>query len=82
LQSQALVLPIYARSAVEPRLTLTLPVIIQSRFIALHFEGSQKCACFEEACQNGSEMEMPIRAVLQHAHHLIQVYWSPAEDEI
>ncbi|ATO56921.1 6-phosphogluconolactonase [Bartonella sp. 1-1C] len=82
LQSQALVLPIYARSAIEPRLTLTLPVIIQSRFIALHFEGVQKYACFEEACQNGSEMEMPIRAVLQHARHLIQVYCSPAEDEI
>ncbi|OPB31176.1 6-phosphogluconolactonase [Bartonella sp. AR 15-3] len=82
LQSQALVLPIYAKSVAEPRLTLTLPVIIQSRFIALHFEGFQKYACFEEACRNGSKMEMPIRAVLHHAQHLVQVYWSPAENEV
>ncbi|WP_455482170.1 6-phosphogluconolactonase [Bartonella sp. B35(2025)] len=82
LQTQALVLPIHAKSALEPRLTLTLPVIIQSRSIILHFEGLQKRDCFEEVCRDESEIEMPIRAVLRHAHHLVQVYWSPAENEI
>ncbi|WP_336288561.1 MULTISPECIES: 6-phosphogluconolactonase [unclassified Bartonella] len=82
LQTQALVLPIHAKSALEPRLTLTLPVIMQSRCIILHFEGFQKRDCFEAVCQEGSEMEMTVRAVLRHAHHLVQVYWSPSENEI
>ncbi|EJF82761.1 6-phosphogluconolactonase [Bartonella rattimassiliensis] len=82
LQTQALVLPLHAKSAVEPRLSLTLPVIMQSRCIILHFEGFQKRDCFEEACQDGSEIEMPVRAILRHSTHLVQVYWSPAGDEI
>ncbi|WP_455475077.1 6-phosphogluconolactonase [Bartonella sp. B30(2025)] len=82
LQTQALVLPIHAKSTLERRLTLTLPVIVQSRFIVLHFEGFKKRDCFEIACQDGPEMEMPVRAVLRNAHHLVQVYWSPAENEI
>ncbi|AFR26013.1 6-phosphogluconolactonase [Bartonella quintana] len=82
LQTQALVLPLHAKSALEPRLTLTLPVIMQSRCIILHFEGFQKRDCFEKICQDGPEMEMPVRAVLRNAHHLIQVYWSPEENEI
>ncbi|UNE54674.1 6-phosphogluconolactonase [Bartonella machadoae] len=82
LHTQALVLPLHAKSAQEPRLTLTLPVIMQSRCILLHFEGLQKRDCFEVVCQEGSEMEMPIRAVLRNAHHLVQVYWSPSENEI
>ncbi|WP_336294736.1 6-phosphogluconolactonase [Bartonella sp. CB169] len=82
LQTQAIVLPIHAKSAVEPRLTLTLPVIMQSRFIVLHFEGFQKRDCFEEVCRGESETEMPVRAVLRNAHHFVQVYWSPAENEI
>ncbi|WP_375616357.1 MULTISPECIES: 6-phosphogluconolactonase [unclassified Bartonella] len=82
LRTQALVLPLHAKSAVEPRLSLTLPVIMQSRCIILHFEGFQKRDCFEEACQDGAETEMPIRAILRNSPHLVQVYWSPAENEI
>ncbi|WP_208437901.1 6-phosphogluconolactonase [Bartonella taylorii] len=82
LRTRALVLPLHAKSALEPRLTLTLPVIIQSRCIILHFEGFKKRDFFEVVCQDGSEMEMPVRAVLRNAHHLVQVYWSPEENEI
>ncbi|WP_332065405.1 6-phosphogluconolactonase [Bartonella sp. CB189] len=82
LRTRALVLPIHAKSAPEPRLTLTLPIILQARYIVLHFEGLQKRDCFEEVCQDGSEMQMPVRAILRYAHHLLQVYWSPAENKI
>ncbi|WP_039758043.1 6-phosphogluconolactonase, partial [Bartonella queenslandensis] len=82
LRTQALVLPFHSKSAIEPRLSLTLPVIIQSRCIILHFEGFQKRDCFEEACQGGAEIEMPVRAILRNSPHLMQVYWSPAENEI
>lgn len=40
---------------------------MQSRCIILHFEGFQKRDCFEEACQDGSEIEMPIRAILRNS---------------
>lgn len=82
LRTQALVLPLHSKSAIEPRLSLTLPVIMQSRCIILHFEGFQKRDCFEEACQDGAEIEMPVRAILRNSPHLMQVYWSPAENEI
>lgn len=55
---------------------------MQSRCIILHIEGFQKRDCFEKACQDGSEIEMPIRAILRNSPHLVQVYWSPAENEI
>lgn len=80
-QSRALVLPIHARGVGEPRLTLTLPVISQARFIALQLEGHGKLASFDQALQDGPELDMPIRAVLKHAVHPLQVYWSPAEGD-
>lgn len=79
--SRAFVLPIHAKGAAEPRLTLTLPVIMQSRFVALHLEGHGKLASFEQALQDGVEAEMPIRAVLRHSVNPVHVYWSPIEGD-
>jgi len=77
-ESRALVLPIHAKSAAEPRLTMTLPVLVSARFIALHIEGETKLAVFEQALMPGEDCDMPIRAVLKNASHPVQVYWSPA----
>ncbi|MCT6871044.1 MAG: 6-phosphogluconolactonase [Bartonella sp.] len=78
---RALVLPIHAKGLTEARLTLTLPIIAQSRFIALHLEGREKLEVFEQALQDGPEKELPIRAVLRHSLHPIQVYWAPNEED-
>lgn len=75
--SQALVLPIHAKKITEPRLTMTLPVLTSARFIALHLEGQPKLDSLTKALQTGDELAMPIRAVLSHAAHPVQVYWSP-----
>lgn len=80
-QSRALVLPIHARGLKEARLTLTLPVIAEARFIALHIEGREKLDVFERALEDGPIEELPIRAVLKNTRHPIQVYWSPNEEE-
>lgn len=80
-QSRALVLPIHAKGLTEARLTLTLPVIVQSRFIALHLEGKEKLEVFERALEEGPEQEMPIRAVLKHTLHPVQVYWAMNEED-
>ena len=79
-ESRALVLPIHARGLKEARLTLTLPVIAEARFIALHIEGQDKLNVFERALEDGPIAELPIRAVLKYTRHPIQVYWSPNED--
>ena len=80
-ESRALVLPIHARGLKEARLTLTLPVIVEARFIALHIEGQTKLEVFERALEDGPVEELPIRAVLKNTRHPVQVYWSPNEEE-
>jgi 6-phosphogluconolactonase len=66
-----------APAAEEPRLTLTLPVILGSRFLALHIEGDEKRAAYEKACEPGPVWEMPIRAVIRNAGERLEVYWAP-----
>ena len=65
--TRALVLPIFAPEASEPRLTLTARVILRARAIALHIEGAGKAATLEAALGDGPTEAMPIRAVLRGA---------------
>lgn len=78
---RAMVLPIHAKSVPEARLTMTLPVIVSARFIALHIEGMAKLATYNLALQDGPEKEMPVRAVFRHTSHPVQVYWAPIDGE-
>lgn len=74
---QALVLPMRAEGAGEPRLTLTLPVIAGARFVALHIEGAEKKAVLEKALGDGATTDMPIRAVLRHVPIELEIFWAP-----
>jgi 6-phosphogluconolactonase len=65
--TRALLLPIIAPGAPEPRLTLTARVILRARAIALHIEGAAKLATLERALGEGPTEEMPVRAVLRGA---------------
>jgi 6-phosphogluconolactonase len=62
-----------ARGSTE-RLTLTLKALVGSRFIALMITGQAKLAAYEHACDPGSELELPIRAVLRRAP--VTTYWT------
>lgn len=61
----------------EDRITMTLPTIISSDFIALHIEGVEKRAVYEEALRDGPAGELPLRHVLRHADANVHVYWAP-----
>ncbi|WP_113064678.1 6-phosphogluconolactonase [Oleiagrimonas sp. MCCC 1A03011] len=69
----ARVLPMRAPGADEPRITLSLPVLVQARALYLLIEGDAKRRVLEQAMDDA---ELPIGAVLQHAPDL-QTYWCP-----
>ncbi|RCW87688.1 6-phosphogluconolactonase [Phyllobacterium bourgognense] len=73
----ALVLPMHAEGAGEPRLTLTLPAIVNARFVALHIEGAGKRTTLEAALGRGATTDMPIRAILRYEPIALEIFWAP-----
>lgn len=71
------VMSIEAPGAGEPRLTLTLPRIVEAGLVVLHIEGDEKQAVLLKAMQAGPEAELPIRSVLRHATRPVEIYWAP-----
>lgn len=77
-QGQELVVPIRAPGAGEPRVTLTLPMLIDARFLALHIEGDDKLESYESAREAGPVADMPVRAVLRaDRNEPLNVFWAP-----
>ncbi|WP_181702348.1 6-phosphogluconolactonase [Chthonobacter albigriseus] len=71
----ALVLPMRAAGAGEPRVTLTLPVLLAADHLALHIEGAGKRAVLDKALDGDDATEMPVRAVLKSAKAAV-VFWT------
>jgi len=65
-----------AEAAVEPRVTLTLPVILAADVVALHIEGERKRAVLEAALAPGPVDQLPIRAVLARQPEP-DIFWCP-----
>jgi 6-phosphogluconolactonase len=65
-----------AAAAIEPRITLTLPVLLAADCIAIQIEGAAKRKVLHAAMQDGKVMEMPIRAVLAHQPEAA-IFWCP-----
>jgi len=76
-QGSALVLPQRGPGAGEPRITLTLPVIVAAPAVYLHIEGAEKAEVLARALQKGPAAAMPLRAVLRHTARPIEIYWCP-----
>lgn len=73
----ALVVPMRAPGAGEPRITLTLPPIIAARHLYLHIEGGEKQRVLQAAVEGSEEGAVyPIRSVLQHACEPVLIYWT------
>lgn len=70
------VLPVLAESAGEPRLTLTLPLLAQAGFVALHIEGEEKRDVFEAAMTRRAGPLPPIRRVLDLLPQPVEIYWT------
>jgi len=73
--SARIVMPVHAKSAGEPRLTLTLAEIVRARFVGLQIEGVAKRRVFEGAMSESDRK--PIRAVAEALPHPIEVFWAP-----
>jgi 6-phosphogluconolactonase len=65
-----------APGAPEMRITFTLPVLLDSTFLALHIEGADKQKVLETAEKAGPVKDMPIRAILR-AREPVILYWCP-----
>ena len=74
LKGTARVLPMRAPGAGEPRITFTLPALLDSRALFLHVEGEAKRVVLDAAHEPGSAL--PIAAVLRAAPQL-ETFWCP-----
>lgn len=63
-------------SSREARLSLTLPMLLNSRYIALQLEGEAKHTTYQRALTGTNITEMPIRAVLQQERVPVSVNWT------
>jgi len=75
MESGRRVMAMTAPGAPEPRITLTLPAILESRRILLMFAGKDKKAAYDRALADGPVEEMPVRAVLRQRHVPLDVYY-------
>lgn len=80
LNSNRKLMAINAPGADEPRITMTLPMISKSNFLALHIEGQKKLEVLDKAASDLSEENqvdaLPIRHVLKTRPDL-QIYYAP-----
>lgn len=70
------VMSVHAPSGGEPRITLTLPLLVDAGFLALHIEGEAKKDVFERALAQAAP-RLPIARVLDAAAAPIDIYWAP-----
>ncbi|SEO37086.1 MULTISPECIES: 6-phosphogluconolactonase [unclassified Luteibacter] len=68
------VLSMRAPDAGEPRITLTLPKVLDTRALYVHIEGADKKDILAKA-EAGEDY--PIGAVLKNAKGPVEVYWAP-----
>ncbi len=60
----------------QPRVSLTLAVLLDAAVIYLSFEGLAKRSVMERALQAGPVEDLPIRAMLRQNAVSVDVYWS------
>lgn len=59
----------------QARVTLTLPVLVAARSVALHIRGEDKLDTLRAACEHpGDIASMPVRAFLKPG---LRIFWSP-----
>jgi len=58
------------------RITWSLPALLNTSFLALHFTGSGKLEVFERAASGGAISELPIRSAIFQDHAPLNVYYA------
>ncbi|MEA1922813.1 MAG: 6-phosphogluconolactonase [Pseudomonadota bacterium] len=64
-------------TAPHARMSLTLPVILDSRQLYLHIVGEDKKDLLAKALSDGPVAEMPIRFVLKQQSTPLSIFWAP-----
>jgi 6-phosphogluconolactonase len=77
LTAEGPVVAIRAPGAGEPRVTLTLKVLLASRALYLHIEGGEKVETLRKAEAEGPVEDMPVRAILRQTQTPLTIYWCP-----
>jgi 6-phosphogluconolactonase len=78
LKGSAHVLPMQAPDAGEPRITLTLATLLETRALYLLICGDKKRDMLADATQGlGAARDYPVRAVLTQQRVPVAVYWCP-----
>jgi 6-phosphogluconolactonase len=67
----------WAPVAPQPRLSLNLSALLDSRRIVVLITGESKWRTYAAACAAGPVEDMPIRAVLRQSRTPVDVMWSP-----
>lgn len=61
-----------------PRITMTLPCLLDTRMIVYHLFGPEKWSVYRRALEGKDIKQMPVRAILQQAAKIPQVvFWAP-----
>jgi 6-phosphogluconolactonase len=67
----------WAPAAPQPRLSLNLSALLDSRRIFILLNGAAKWQTYAKAAAEGPVQDMPIRAVLRQTHTPVEVMWAP-----
>jgi 6-phosphogluconolactonase len=67
----------WAPAPPQPRLSLNLTALLDSRRIVLLIAGDAKWRRYEAACAPGPADEMPVRGLLRAISAPLEVCWSP-----
>ena len=58
------------------RITWSVPMLLDTSFLALHMTGSSKADVFQEACSSAQATELPIRSVIFQDKTPLNVYYA------
>lgn len=76
-QCRAITPAVLPSHAPYPRMTLTLPRLLNSRWIALLLSGQEKLEVYRQALAGEDVAAMPVRAVLHQNRTPVVTYWAP-----
>jgi 6-phosphogluconolactonase len=67
----------WAPTPPQPRLSLNLSALLDSRQVMLAINGAAKWRRYQAACEPGPPQDMPVRGVLHQQRTPVEVCWSP-----
>jgi len=59
-----------------PRITWSVPCLLNAPFLALHITGETKADVFQQACANANALELPIRCAIFQDMSELQVFYA------